>query len=63
MKEMLKRLVVEEEGQGMVEYGMILGLVAVICVAIFGSGASGIVGSAIRSVFTEVSTYISNWSM
>ena len=33
MLKMMKNLVVEEEGQGLAEYGLIIGLVAVVCVA------------------------------
>lgn len=32
MLEALKRLVKEEEGQGMVEYALILALVAIVCI-------------------------------
>lgn len=35
MFEMVKRLVREEEGQGMAEYGLILALIAVVCIAVF----------------------------
>lgn len=35
MLEKMKGLLLEEEGQGMAEYGLILALVAVACVAAF----------------------------
>ncbi|MDI6793205.1 MAG: Flp family type IVb pilin [bacterium] len=35
MLEILKKFVQDEEGQGMVEYGLIIGLVAVIVVVVF----------------------------
>lgn len=35
MDKLLKRLLVEESGQGMAEYGLILALVAVVCIAGF----------------------------
>jgi pilus assembly protein Flp/PilA len=31
---MLKRLLMDEEGQGMVEYGLIIGLVAVVLIGV-----------------------------
>lgn len=33
MSKLIKRLVVEEEGQGMAEYGLILALVAIVVIA------------------------------
>lgn len=35
--EMLKKLVVEEEGQGMTEYGLVLGVIAIAVIAILGT--------------------------
>ncbi|MGE5422835.1 MAG: Flp family type IVb pilin [Ignavibacteriales bacterium] len=51
MLEMLKRLVSEEEGQGMAEYGLILALIAIAVIA----AVSGI-GDQLMAKFTEVST-------
>ena len=34
-KKMLKRFFKEEAGQGMVEYGLIIGLIAIIVIAVF----------------------------
>lgn len=42
--EMLKRLVAEEEGQGMTEYGLVLGIIAVAVVGILGLLREQIVG-------------------
>jgi pilus assembly protein Flp/PilA len=33
MQELMKRLIHEEEGQGMVEYGLIIGLIALVLIA------------------------------
>lgn len=33
MIQVLKKLMADEDGQGLVEYGLILGLVSVVCVA------------------------------
>lgn len=35
MKKLVKKLLKEESGQGMAEYGLILALVAVACIAAF----------------------------
>lgn len=35
MRELIRRFVREEEGQGMAEYGLILALIAVVCIAVF----------------------------
>lgn len=48
--EMLKRLWNDEEGQGMVEYGLIIALIAIV--AIVGLNA---LGPKIRDMFTNVS--------
>lgn len=49
MKEMLLQLLRDENGQGMAEYGLILALIAVVCVA-----ALTILGGGLRDKFTEV---------
>lgn len=49
MLEKLKGLFVEEEGQGMAEYGLILGLIAVVCI-----GAVVALGDQIMAVFDKV---------
>ena len=45
----LTRLFKDEEGQGMVEYGLILALIAVVVVV-----ALGAMGGSISSIFTSV---------
>jgi len=47
--EKLKQLVVEENGQGMAEYGLILALIAVVVVV-----ALGPLGQKIKEVFTGI---------
>ncbi len=47
---MLKRLFYEESGQGMVEYGLIIALVAVAVIALLSA-----LGGSIGEVFTKVS--------
>lgn len=51
MLEKLKQLVTEEEGQGMVEYGLILALVAVVVMV-----AMGPLGGTIADNFDEIVT-------
>lgn len=51
MTNMIKRLFVEESGQGMAEYGLILALVAVVVVA-----ALQALGTSIFDKFNEVTT-------
>jgi pilus assembly protein Flp/PilA len=49
MLEKLKQLVTEEEGQGMVEYGLILALVAVVVIV-----ALQAIGSETNEVFKAI---------
>jgi pilus assembly protein Flp/PilA len=44
----LKRFIEDEEGQDLVEYGLLLALVAVMCVAVVGT-----LGTAIQDSFTS----------
>lgn len=51
--EVFRRLIVEEEGQGFVEYALMVGLVALgIWVAVSATG----LGDAITGIFNRVST-------
>ena len=59
MKDLLKRLLVEEEGQGITEYALILGLV------VFGIWAivrATDLGATIAQLFTNVKGEVSNCS-
>jgi Flp pilus assembly protein, pilin Flp len=49
MLNIFKRLVKEEEGQGMAEYGLILALIAVVVI-----GALGLMGEGIEENFNSV---------
>lgn len=50
MKDMMNWLANEEDGQGMVEYGLILALVAVAAIAVLGP-----LGKQIKAVFKSAS--------
>jgi pilus assembly protein Flp/PilA len=49
MKEMVKRLFVEESGQGMTEYALILALVSIIAI-----GALITMGGTIEEIFGKI---------
>lgn len=49
MLKKLKGLFVEEEGQGMAEYGLILGLIAVVVI-----GAVTLLGGQLKTLFTNL---------
>lgn len=51
MLELIRRFVREEEGQGMAEYGLILALIAIVCIVAF----TGL-GQAIFAKIQEVAT-------
>ena len=50
MKEMIKRLVKEEEGQAMTEYGLILALIAVVVITVLAT-----MGGQIKTAFQKIS--------
>jgi Flp pilus assembly pilin Flp len=55
MKQLLKRLMVEENGQGLTEYALILGLVVLgIWVAVTQTN----IGASITGIFTNVNTIV-----
>ena len=59
MKSLLKRLVVEEEGQGITEYALILGLVVLgIWVAVTQAN----IGGQITGLFTRVGALVGSCS-
>ena len=49
MKEMIMRLVREEDGQAMTEYGLILALIAVVVIAVLAT-----MGTQIKAVFEKI---------
>jgi pilus assembly protein Flp/PilA len=55
--ELLKRLIVEEEGQGLTEYALILGLVVL---GIWVLVSSSDLGNNITSLFSDVSGEVGN---
>jgi pilus assembly protein Flp/PilA len=55
MLEQMKRLVVEEEGQAMTEYGLIIGLVAIVVIV-----ALTAMGGQLKTLFNEITTTLSN---
>jgi Flp pilus assembly pilin Flp len=46
---MVKRLFVEEEGQTLIEYGLLTALISVVCIAIL-----GVLGRRTRDVYVTV---------
>lgn len=57
MKSLLKRLWVEEEGQDLVEYGLLLVLIGLVAVV-----SMKAVGSAISDVFVNATTNLTSTS-
>jgi pilus assembly protein Flp/PilA len=49
--ELMKRFIREEEGQGLVEYALIIGLIAVVAIAALTAS-----GGSIKSIFGTIST-------
>ncbi len=49
MKELMMRLWKDEEGQGMVEYGLIIALIAVVVIA-----ALTLMGTQLEGFFTQI---------
>lgn len=52
---MIHRLVREEEGQGLVEYALIIGLIAVVAIAALTAS-----GGSISSIFSSISGKLSD---
>jgi pilus assembly protein Flp/PilA len=57
MKNLVKRLWQEEEGQGLVEYALLVVLIALVAIASMGK-----LGSTIKNVFTSAATNFSTAS-
>jgi pilus assembly protein Flp/PilA len=49
MEKLLSRLIKDESGAAMVEYGVLLGLIAVVCI-----GAITLTGTTIKAVFNNI---------
>jgi len=49
----MKNFIMNEDGQGMVEYGLILGLIAIVVIA-----ALSATGGSLKGLFTSVSSSI-----
>ena len=47
----MKKFLMNEEGQGMVEYGLIIALVAVVVIA-----ANTLLGNGVRNKFNQITT-------
>ena len=52
--ELIRRFVREEEGQGLVEYALIIGLIAVVAIA-----ALTVSGGSIKQIFTAIGDILS----
>lgn len=53
--ELIKRFVREEEGQGLVEYALIIGLIAIVAIA-----ALSLAGSQVSTIFGNITTELSS---
>ena len=49
--ELMKRLINDEQGQGLVEYALIVGLIALICV-----GAITLAGTSVSNIWNTLQT-------
>lgn len=52
---MWRRLLLEEEGQALTEYGLILGLIAVVCV-----GALSLMGTNVNNMLKSIASTLGN---
>ena len=57
MKAMGNELLADESGQTLVEYGMLIGLMAIVCITIL-----AVLGKKSRDVFTQTNTRITSTS-
>lgn len=53
--EIMKRLVREEEGQGMVEYALIIGLISVVAITLLSDIGDGVVAK-FQAIVDEIGT-------
>jgi pilus assembly protein Flp/PilA len=51
MRKLVSRFVKNDEGAALVEYGMLVGLIACVCI-----GAVTVVGTDVNTVFTDIDT-------
>jgi pilus assembly protein Flp/PilA len=49
----VKNFLKQDEGASLVEYGLLVGLIAVVCI-----GAIALLGTSIKGMFTEVGTEV-----
>ena len=55
MLKVMKNLVMEEEGQAITEYGLIIGLIAVVCIA----GVT-LLGGQVKEAFTKITAALTS---
>jgi len=51
MRQLVTRFVKDDEGAALVEYGLLVGLIAVVCIT-----AVTLLGNQINTVFTDITT-------
>ena len=56
MRELMKRFRSDEEGAALIEYGMLVGLIAVVCVV-----AIQLLGSQMNTVFTNLTNVLAGY--
>ncbi|MFL5265147.1 MAG: Flp family type IVb pilin [Stellaceae bacterium] len=56
MRELMKRFRSDEEGAALIEYGMLVGLIAVVCVV-----AIQLLGTQMNTVFTNLTTLLAGY--
>ena len=56
MRELMKRFCSDEEGAALIEYGMLVGLIAVVCVV-----AIQLLGTQMNTVFTNLTTLLAGY--
>ena len=56
MRELMKRFCSDEAGAALIEYGMLVGLIAVVCVV-----AIQLLGTQMNTVFTNLTTLLAGY--